>query len=475
MPRDLLGGFKRKQAEEDKYTTQLNNVGTSVRSGGAAPGPQALGGSAPVTGGFVNFDRMLGLNQEKVGRGANEVQQGVQGKVNAAGDAASGVHGAFRAAVTKGSNRYIQSNVPGSKVNDREGYVLTPNNDSNVNGALGSTTRTEPGLAAQGTKPNPQEYAQQAEAAAAPQPSATMNPNGLLSGFRSVDGYGRKPAAGVQTPVVRGQTAPQTREDLAGAAGRGYGGPETLSDMDGYAAAQKAAGQADTALAGLGSAGGLAGLLGYQTPMGGELSGNAALDAGLLQGSAGGKFAELRKRYGNFSNDLTGANAASAGIAQQGKNNTANAQAAYGRDLGAYDANEASVAAQNKSQTDELQRRYDSKKNEQDVEREGGQYLDEHGARSTWQDKDGKPVAPGTSTAIGGEKDMAKTAYEEAGMSEEEANSIWEGMSEAERAACIRAADEHAGSVFFLSRGWEWYVEVARQLAQQKARKNQNG
>lgn len=472
MPRDLLGGFKRKPKDDEMANaTQVSpqiggGGGTSFTSAPAQPRT-----AAPATSGFTNFDRVLGLNQDKVNRSAGAVRGGVLAKVGAAGDAASGVQGAFQGAVNKGTNSYLPNSIAGSVAKDNTGRNLWANDDVGINMHEGSTTQTGEGLTGQSTKPGAvQQPLPQSPTAApivrgqvAPQQDAAqaLGAPSLLNGFRSNLGA-----------VAQGQYAPQTREQLAAYAGQDYKGPSSLSDMAGYAGAQTAAGEADRALGGLGSTGGLANLLGYQTPAGGELSGSGALDTGLLQGSAGGSLAALKKKYGNFTTDLAGANEASKGISEQGRLNSQNAKDAYGRDLAAYDANEADVAKRNADSDATLRAEYDKQLQERKTAQESENYLKSPQHSGSYTKADGSQAAPGHGQ--GGEPSVADKCYKDNGLTPDEADGLWNSLSANEKADIIRGAHDYAdNNGTFIDSNWNWHGYIARQLALLKAKRAQ--
>jgi hypothetical protein len=366
MPRDLLGGFKNK--EEDKKlgrVEQATAAANSASNGGQGVGgggqPQQQGmGAAPVTGGFVNFDRMLGLNREKVNTTADRLQSNATGKVSSAADAYGKAKQNFGNAVNAGTSNYYANKLTKDFVGGGKLSAGDPNAPPGSVMAGPAVTRAGDGLMSTPTKGVTQ-TATSAEARpddvgtpGGPMPTKPPPPNtpanNLLKGFKPANskyGVGQQfnPATsdaasgigGQLTPYVR-NPAPQSREELAAAAARGYSGPEDISTADGWQDALKTAGAADSTLNNIGNAGGIATELGYSTPEGGALSGSAALDSGLVQGAAGGRLSELSKRYGSLTKDLGSAVDASKGIADVGRRTSADAQAKYGRDLAAFDA-----------------------------------------------------------------------------------------------------------------------------------------
>lgn len=118
--------------------------------------------------------------------------------------------------------------------------------------------------------------------------------------------------------AAAGPTPEEIRAQLAAGAGQEYGGPGSLSELDGYEQLLRDAGAAqDEAQAfGMGNAG-FQGL------------GLNALDAALVGASGRKGFEQLSQRYGSLKSDLDAANTASVGTANAARSQSEEAAKAY--------------------------------------------------------------------------------------------------------------------------------------------------
>lgn len=467
MPRDLLGGFKRNSLadanEEKKKAQSTTSFGQPLQSLAGAPQPQLQAqpsasqgmGNAPV-GNFVGFDRMLGLNREKVDAMGKRLEAGATGKVSAAADAYGKAKQNFNSAVGAGTLKHYDSNLkaPNLSVAPQQpapqGPTLTSQRLGSSMGPEGqAVTGQNEGLSAKPTK-GPQ--------ASAPTVGAMPNSlegkpvfrdegvrvsSALLDGFRPI-------GMRVDDSVY----APKTIDELRARAAteNPYTGPDDITQAQGWQDAVSAAGVADRSLANLNNgAGGIAAELGYSTPEGGALSGNAALDAGLVQGAAGDRLSQLQKRYGNLTKDLTTtAVDASKGVSGQAKHMSQWAKERYGGDAWLYD---------------DAQKKQQQANKPIEIGAAGGALGYEPGAAlGTWSSHLSSPDGWGSKSLYGDDNAWALNAMGAAGISPEEASSAWNGMTPEERDAVMQQAMRTTGSGRFNDN----LGEIAKAIAARK-------
>lgn len=335
----LQGRFQKQRTEEDKGLAQeARSVGGSGGSSGYAPQANPTGGfggnagsttsGGPVSAGFVNYADLYSANEGKAKQMAADVYKGAESKAQGAKDSLQAARNQFAGKAQAGAGSYAPiGGAHGTRIENKttapaadvpQPDVVTPSKPkwrktyrggfTPGEGAYDETIKTADMGGAQapitlGGSLSDAVAAGEAAAEARKQPGMT---NAGASRYGELFG----PTTGVlRAPDASGRADYHhsvSELEAKSGAGQDYTGPDSLKDSlgdAGYAALIKQYADAQNAIGGLQSSGGIAEALGYA----GDQTGNAALDAGLTQTAGQSNFKRLADRYSGLGKEVAAA------------------------------------------------------------------------------------------------------------------------------------------------------------------------
>lgn len=259
--------------------------------------------SGPTATGHVNFDSLYGANADVAQREAGKAADAAQGKARGVHQGLAGSMNQFSQAAKAGT----QQGPTGAQQSWAQNAATGVDMPKRVRGA-GFSPTGQTNVTTKGDN----------------QPHITEEQEGLVSTPPPLAPTPGEPAA--PSPDITGIT----RDQIAAGANAKYGGPNSLSETNGYQKLLKEAVAADQAVAN-------------------PVSGQSQFDSMLLNAAGRPRFAQLQQNYGHSANDVEAANRTSTQTAAGAQAATKDAANAYQGLLGQYDAR---VGADQKSAKD---------------------------------------------------------------------------------------------------------------------------
>lgn len=327
---------KKERPDENPYDAVVGG-GLAQASGNV---PQALsaqplegGNAGPTASGHVNFDQIFNANLGTSKREAGKIQQGVENRGQAVQGGITGLQGQFDAATRTGASGPDQSQKnwawrPNTGVEKPKLISGTSRGDASQGTTDTITERQQPfgagesiGKGADGKYHRISYDPDTGERREGPEVSEEefLEWDDMLDGKRDRPG-GPAPGANNNNPDQQNPelSDAELRKQIEEGAKQSYGGPGSLSELEGYdQLLRDAAGIQDEAQTlGLGNAGL-------------QARGMNQLDAALVGGAGRKGFEDIAKKYSNSAADLRKANEASIPIADAARKQKADAAAAY--------------------------------------------------------------------------------------------------------------------------------------------------
>lgn len=373
---------KKERASDNPYDAVVGGGRAEARGDGPpqAASAQALegGNAGPTASGHVNFDQIFNANLGTSKREAGKIQQGAERKGQAVQGGVTGLQGQFDAATRTGAATPNQAQQnwawqPNTGVVKPKLISGTSRGDTGTAGATDTDTTStiterQPGLqpgesmgmGADGKYHRVSYDPNTGERREGPEVSEDQ----FLDWQDMLDGKRDRPAGPAQNPGVGGLTGPggqghlglgatpeEFQKGIEEGAAQKYGGPGSLSDLDGYdqLLADAAGIQDEAQTLGMGNAGL-------------QARGMNQLDAALVGGAGRKGFEDISQKYGGLKSELQKANEASIPVADAARKQATDAAAAYQallNERGDFDkrvaADEADVKRINKSNDEAME------------------------------------------------------------------------------------------------------------------------